>query len=400
MNLYLQMGHGMKAHAIELIKKWQGGTVILSPKNMPLKQMKKTAEELSKVNGSVLLDPQFYMPRVSQKNLQKHLYWPDNYSTNTFFNGSGIKDMIEILLNEYIYPLHASGFIIPTLFLNDINDAWNTVTENIITEVEGKQISIPKFLTLCLGTKLLEKEESIHLLLEELEDYPVDGFYIIPEHPNKKYLVDNESWLLNLLDFAAGLKLLNKKVILGYANHQFLFMSLAKVDALCSGIWLKTRVFPIGEFRNEGKGTARRSIWYYCPQALSEYQIPSLDVARRVGLLSQLKTDNKFGSDYATPLFTGAQPTTVNWGEKEAFRHYLNCLRKQCADVSKESYENIRDYLKLLFETAQDLSELFIQNGIRGKHRDFGNIAESNLAILSAFDNIRGLVFSTNWNNF
>ena len=399
MDLYLQMGHGMKAHAIELVNRWQGGTVILSPKNMTLIQMEKTAEELSKINGNVLLDPQFYMPRVSQKLLQQHSYWPENYSTNTFFNGSGIKDMIEILLNEYIYPLHASGFIIPSLFLNDINDDWNAVTENIITEVEKQEIEIPKFLTLCLGTKSIEKEESIHLLLEQIEDYPVDGFYVIPEHPNKNYLIDNESWLLNLLDFAAGLKLLNKKVILGYANHQFLFMAIAKVDAICSGIWLKTRVFPIGEFRDEEEETARRSVWYYCPQALSEYQLPSLDIAQRVGLLDQLKTADEFESDYASALFTGVQPTTVNWGEREAFRHYLNCLRKQCIDVSKDSYENTRDYLKLLFETAQDLSEFFRQNGIRGKHRDFSNVAESNLAILSGFDNIRGLVFSANWNN-
>lgn len=399
MDLYLQMGYGMKSHAIELIKKWQGGTVILSPKNMTLEQMKRTADELNEIKGNVLFDPQFYMPRVSQKSLRQHLYWPDNYSTNNFFNGSGIKNMIEILINEYIYPLNASGFIIPSLFLDDINKDWNTITENIINEVERKQISIPKFLTLCLGTKLLEKEESIHLLIEELEDYPIDGFYIIPEHPSKSYLVDNESWLLNLLDLAAGLKLLNKKVILGYANHQFLFMALAKVDAICSGIWLKTRVFPIGEFRDEDSGIARKSVWYYCPQTLSEYQIPSLDIAQRVGLIYQLKTPEEFKSDYAEDLFTGVQTTTVNWREKEAFRHYLNCLREQCINVSKNSYENTRDYLKLLFETAQDLSEYFRQNGVRAKHRDFGNVAESNLAILSGFDNIRGLVFSNNWNN-
>jgi hypothetical protein len=399
MDLYIQMGHGMKGHAIELINKWQGGTVILSSKNMTLKQMKSTADELNKLNGSILLDPQFCMPKISQERLQQHSYWPDNYSTNIFFNGSGIRDMIEILLNEYIYPLHASGFIIPSLFLDDINDDWNKTTENIINEVERKQISIPKFLTLCLDTKLLEKEESIHLLIEELEDYPIDGFYIIPEHPSKSYLVDNESWLLNLLDLAAGLKLLNKKVILGYSNHQFLFMALAKVDAICSGIWLKTRVFPIGEFREEEEEIARRSVWYYCPQALSEYQIPSLDIAQKVGLLDQLKTADEFESDYAKALFTGVQPTTVNWREKEAFRHYLNYLKKQCIDVSKNSYENTRDYLKLLFETAQDLSEFFTQNGIRAKHRDFSNVAESNLAILSGFDNIRGLVFSANWNS-
>jgi len=393
------MGHGMKGHAIELIKKWQEGTVILSPKNMTLEQMKKTANELKQINGNVLFDPQFYMPRVSQERLQQHSYWPDNYSTNTFFNGSGIKDMVETLLNEYIYPIHASGFIIPSLFLKDINNDWNISTRNIINEVERGQIDIPKYLTLCLGTKLLEKEESIHLLIEELEDYPVDGFYIIPEHPNKSYLIDNESWLLNLLDLTAGLKLFNKKVILGYSNHQFLFMSLAKVDAICSGIWLKTRVFPIGEFRDEEEEIARRSVWYYCPQALSEYQIPSLDIAHRGGLLDLLETPDEFASDYSQALFSGAQPTTVNWGESQAFRHYLNCLKKQCIDVSKDSYENTKYYLRLLFETAQDLSDYFRQNGVRAKHRDFDNVAESNLAILDGFDNIRGLVFSTNWDN-
>jgi len=112
-----------------------------------------------------------------------------------------------------------------------------------------------------------------------------------------------------------------------------------------------------------------------------------------------LETPDEFASDYAEALFTGAQPTTVSWGEKEAFRHYLNCLRKQCINVSKDSYENTRDYLKLLFETAQGLSDHFKRNGIRAKHRDFDNVAESNLAIPDGFDNIRGLVFSTNWNN-
>ncbi len=397
MKLFLQMGHGMKAHAIELIKKWQGGTVILSPKNMTLDQMKQIALELKKINGSILIDPQFYMPRTGIEKLQQHQYWPQDYDTNSFFTSNGISKMIDTIFNDYVSPMQADAFIIPTLFLDSIDDTWYSITESILSVIENKNFVIPKFLTLCIGSRLIENEESVHLLLEEVEDYPVDGFYIIAVHPNNNYLVDNASWLLNLLDFVAGLKLSQKKIILGYSSHQFLFMALAKVDAICSGIWLKTRVFPIGDFLDDDEGTARRSIWYYCPQALSEYQIPFLDIAQRVGLLDQLETSEEFKSDYANVLFTGVQPTTVNWGEREAFRHYLICLRKQCIDVSKDTYEDTRDYVKLLFDAAQELANLFRANGIRANHRDFSNVADVNLAVVDGFDNLRGMIMSLNW---
>lgn len=399
MELFLQMGHGMKAHSLELLSKWGEGTVILSPKNMTLNQMKSIVNNIQQRNGSVLIDSQFYMPRTSQEKLHLHSFWPQDYDTNTFFNGRGIKEMLRILLDEYIYPLEAAAFIIPTLYLENTNEDWNNSTERIISSLSNFQMSIPKYLTVCVGEELLKNEESTHLLIEQLENYPVNGFYIVPTHPNNSYLVDNVSWLLNLLDLASGLKLLGKKVIVGYSNHQLLFLSLARVDAICAGSWLKTRMFPLGDFseNDDEQVGGRRSTWYYCPQALSEYQVPFLDVAHRGGILYDMKSPEIYDSEYSAILFNGAQPTTVNFSETEAFRHYLNSLKMQCLEVSKETYEDTKSYLKMIFETAIDLTSYFRKNGIRGKHRDFNNVGESNLSVLDAFDNIRGLIYNTKW---
>ena len=118
-------------------------------------------------------------------------------------------------------------------------------------------------------------------------------------------------------------------------------------------------------------------------------------MAHRVGILNELKSTEMYNSNYTDILFHGAQPTTVNFSEREAFRHYLHCLKEQCAESSKD--EDTKSYLQLIFDTALDLTSYFRQNGIRGKHRDFNNIGDSNLSVLDAFDNTRGLIFSANW---
>jgi hypothetical protein len=175
-------------------------------------------------------------------------------------------------------------------------------------------------------------------------------------------------------------------------------LALAKIDAICAGTWLKTRRFLIGDFDNsEPQEQGRRSTWYYCPQALSEYQIGFLDIAYRLKYLDALETPHDFSSQYADILFGGAQPTTVLFSEPQAFRHYLHCLRFQCRDVLKTTYDETLKYLRLIFETASELTTLNRSKGIRGNYRDFSDIAESNLAILDAFNALRGLIYKYKW---
>lgn len=400
MDLYLQIGHGMMEHCRHLIEKWGDGTVIISPKNMTKEQIIKFSKEIHLLHGSVLIDPQFYVPRTTQHNLQKHSFWPgDFFNTNTFFTGRGVDDFLRVLIDDYVLPAGCSALIVPGLLLDDeVNDDWDNINQSILVSMSTFNLSIPKYMTLCIGSDVFLSEEKTHNLLEVVEDYPVDGFYLIPEHPNNDYLVDNISWLFNVMDFAAGLKSKNRQIIIGYSNHQFLAFALAKVDAVCAGTWLKTRMFPRGDFDIEDESSyGRKTTWYYCPQALSEYQIPFLDIAGRAGILEQLKPSEIYGSQYADNLFTGAQPTTVAFNETLAFRHYLQCLKYQCNDVSKKTYDETKTYLQLLFETASDLSDYFRSCGVRGKYREFSNIADTNLGVLDAFDSMRGLVFKTKW---
>ncbi|MCK5707544.1 MAG: hypothetical protein KAI43_07800 [Candidatus Aureabacteria bacterium] len=400
MDLFLQMGHGMKAHCLELFEKWSGGTAILSPKNMDLAQLIATSEEIHKSNGQVMFDPQFYIPRTSQENLQDHSFWPEKFSTSKFFNGSGIDTMIDVIINDYINPMNADAFIIPTLFLSEINADWDTINSIIIKSLSRYDLEIPKYLTLCISENILKSENKIHSLLEQIEEYPIDGFYVIPQHPKDDYLIDNVTWLTNLMDLSAGMKILGYKVIVGYSSHQLLLLSLAKVDAMASGIWLKTRMFPLGDFDDsDDSNGGRRSTWYYCPQALSEYQIPFLDAAHKGGFLDELRAPDIFDSGYANILFKGAEPSTVRFSEREAFRHYLHCLKVQCNDVSKSTYIETKEYLKLIFETALDLTTFFRENGVRGKHRDFSNVGDSNIAAVDTFENIRGLIYKNSWNS-
>ena len=45
------------------------------------------------------------------------------------------------------------------------------------------------------------------------ERWNPDGYYIVAEHPNGNYLVDDPNWLANLLDLAAGVKLRGARVV-------------------------------------------------------------------------------------------------------------------------------------------------------------------------------------------
>lgn len=400
MELFLQLGHGMRGHVKELTEKWGSSTTILSPKDLTHEDMIKFASEVHSLNGEILIDPQFYIPRTAHKKLPKHSFWPNDFDTNIFFDGKGLTDMLKVLVNDYVIPTESKSLIVPTLYISDVDDDWFHFTDLIIDKIESIS-SIEKILTLCISHEILLSEEKTHELIERLEDYPVKGFYIIPIHPNDDYLVDNSVWLINLMDIVASMKLLGRKIIVGYCNQQELILSLAKVDAICSGSFMKTRMFPLSDFdeNDDDGGIKRKSTWYYSPQTLSEYQIAFLDIAHRSGILDELKTPDIYDSGYADVLFQGAQPGTVKFSEREAYRHFLNCLRYQSLSTSKGTYTETKDFLRLLFETSQDISDFVKMNGVRAKNRDILNVIDSMLSAIDAFDNTWGLSFNANWNN-
>ncbi|MCB0448300.1 MAG: hypothetical protein KDD03_12495, partial [Gelidibacter sp.] len=347
-------------------------------------------------NGSVVFDPQFYMPQANHSRLIRHSYWPDDYTT-ALFNIAEVRRMLTALRDQYNTPFETPFFILPGKRSSEINDDWFNFYSLIINEARSMGVHDNLYLTLCLSQEAMRSENTMHLVLEYLDAWDINGCYVVPEPANNSYLVNDPNWLVNLMDLTAGIKLQGKKVVVGYSNHQMLSLGLSKVDAIASGIWLNVRSFNISRFNNPEEGGGRRSTWYYCPQAFSEYQIPFLDIARRLGVLQDMATNAIFNSNYADILFSGAQPSTVNFGERDAFRHYLQCLKVQAENTVKETYIETKENIALRLNTSERLTSFFNSNGVRGKDRDFSDYIDVSLSAVDVFHRLRGMVLNHKW---
>lgn len=397
MELYLQFGHGMMEHCRHLVEQWGGGTVILSPRDLNEEQIQRLGSEIVSRGGRNLVDPQFYDPRATHHRLVNHEYWPEDFDTSMLDGGPALANLLESLLRLNNLA-RADRFIIPGLYCERVNDDWLAVQDMVISESATIVTDRPRLATVCLSSEVLRFEEQIEIIINFAEGWDVSGIYVVPEHPGYQYLVDDPMWLGNLLILCSGLKLQNKEVIVGYCNHQMLCLTTARVDAIASGTWLNVRSFTTDRFHETEPGDiSRRAKWYYCPQALSEFRIPFLDMAYRFGILDRLRTDQGIGSPYANVLFSGAQPTSTEYSEQQSHRHYLHCLYRQCILQSGNSYrETFNAHLSLLDNAKSLLNNLHLQ-GIRGQDRDFGNIFDVNRSALVALDHARGFVLERIW---
>lgn len=397
MELYLQFGYGMMGHCKHLIDSWGGGTVIISPRDLTADQIQRFGSDIMGKNGKVLVDPQLYDPRATHPRLIRHVYWPDDFDTSMLSGGPELAQLLQrlVALND---SAQAKQFIVPGIYGERVDDDWLAVQDNVITEAAAEVTDRQRIATICLSGEAMRFEEQIEMLINSAEKWDVDGFYVVPEHPGAQYLVDDPMWLANLLILCSGLKLQGKSVIVGYSSHQMLCLATAKVDAIASGIWLNVRTFSTGKFQEAVEDEiSRRVRWYYCPQALSEYKITFLDMAFRAGILDQLRADSAMKSNYADILFAGAQPTSTDYSEQQAFRHYLQCLYRQCQEATRTSFrETVEGHSQLLNNAEAVINELH-RRGVRGQDRDFQNIIDVNRAALTALQDTRGFVLERLW---
>lgn len=396
MELFIQMGHGMQSLAEEHIEDFGSGTIIISPMNIIPKSIGGFAGKIHKKNGSILVDPQLYYPRKFQKNLAKYEYWPQDEFT--MLESGGLDNTIQKLV-ELNREVDSESLILPAFTVTKIDDLWNRVQKMAINCAKKYGAEFSRIHTISLSGDVMNDEEQIEKVISYVEEWEVDGVYIVCEHPERYYLVDKPLWVSNLLSLIAGIKRQHKKTIVGYASHQLLCLSLAKCDAIASGNFLNLRWFQPEHFETvEEKNISRRAIWYYSPQALSEFKIPFLDIAKRMNLLNKLKPAASMENPYSDMLFGLGLPSSTGFGEKEAFRHYLYCLRKQCQMSVRETYKETRDAHLLLLETAEQLLAGLREKGIRGQDRDFGEIIDVNRAAIAAYDMAYQFPLSQEWN--
>lgn len=396
MNFYVQMGHGMQTLCEYLCEAWHGTTVILSPQNIyPTNKLAPFAASLRKLNGRVLFDPQLYSPRKYHKNLQKHDYWPKSGVTNIELGEC--RDLLISLANINA-TISSEAFILPSNIIAKVDERWGKIQSAIANQARQITNNQELLLTLALGKDVLIDESQVESITQYASQWDIDGVYIVCEHPERYYLVDKPIWIANLLSLVAGIKRLGKRVVVGYANHQMLPLALAKCDAIAAGNFLNVRWFQPEHFETtENDDPSKRSIWYYCPQAFSEYKMAYLDVAKRSDILRFLAPPPSMANEYSKILFAGAMPSSTNYKEGNSFKHYLHCLKIQCEMTRKSSYRETRDTLFSQLETAARIIAGFHNNKIKGQERDFGEIVDVNEAAIQIFDKEFGFAMSKEW---
>jgi hypothetical protein len=177
-----------------------------------------------------------------------------------------------------------------------------------------------------------------------------------------------------------------------------LISGAAKVTAISSGTWMNVRSFPPEKFiATYDEEIRQRATWYYCPQAFSEYKIPFLDIAHRLGLLQQMAPLPEFDGGYVTNLFSGAQPSTVGFGEQDAFRHYLHALHQQAHSIDQETFDSVVVDYEFSLNRSEALLTRLRGAHINGQLRDFAEIVDVNRAGLGLFSALRGAVMRRQW---
>jgi hypothetical protein len=397
--LYLQFGHGMMDHTVKLLEDWGDGAVILSPRDLDHGQLLKMAKRVHALGREVLVDPQCFLHDADHYRLVEHEYFKTykNCSTGSILTGEGattLIDAVALLAEE----MELTQFIIPGLLATEVSDDWFAFQEPLILAAEKRLSASTRIATIALSAAAMADEAQIEAIIDRVASWPVDGFYVVAERPNGDYLTDAPGWLANLLILASGLKMLGRSVIVGYGNHQLLALAAANVDAVAAGTWLNVRALDTDKFFSPDEDDiSRRTTWYYCPQALTEYKIPFLDIAQRNGVLDAMRAPASLGSTYADPLFSGANPTAVNWGEQSAFRHYLTCLRGQALQLTQPSFDAALEAQEKLLGTAQKLLPRLRKSGVLSSDRDFTPILDVNRAALITLDNARGSLLRRSW---
>jgi hypothetical protein len=317
-------------------------------------------------------------------------------ATTNLFTPEGARDVVKPLF-ELGAEIGVQRHIVPGRLAQPVSIDWLSLQGHLAEVSRQEAKGRPLLATVALSDSSIRADAEVEAVIEEAASWDVDGFYVVAESPNE-YLVADPVWLGNVLLLVSGLALHRKPVLVGYANHQLLCLAAARADAIASGTWLNVRAFPIDKFYQPGEDEeSRRTNWYYCPQSLSEYKLPTLDLAKRVGLLPLMKSDPALGSTWADALFTGPDPSTVDWRERDAFRHYLTCLRAQCTQLSAGSFDEALGKQSALLQAAETLTKQFVARGVRGEYRDFRGYIDTNLSALAYLDHARGMRLRREW---
>ncbi|ABO49325.1 hypothetical protein Dred_0787 [Desulforamulus reducens MI-1] len=367
----------------EFIKKYNNMGVILSPRSCTREQVEKHAAEIKNLGGTVLFDPQFYEPRTSHEKLLGYPYWEEISFETSEFTISDQKELCKKVIDYQVNILKVKEVILPGRYSNVLSESWLEMQASFADYSSELSLGLPVYSTLAIGSDIVGESEMFDRIIDELVSFPVDGVYVVLRSPGDKFLVNDETYLYNVLDGLLSLCLAGKRIIVGYANQQSLIYSAAGISGIASGNFRNVRSFNPEIFDIQDEDThITRATWYYDANTLSEFRPQQLSLAYRRGL------SKHFGPscDYCKQLLKSPNPALVPWKEPSAFRHYLYELRRQWLEIDKVEPGNRIQFVKDMLYAASHRLEYLEENGFRPGQRAFSKYFDPTIGAVEAFE--------------
>lgn len=374
----LQQGWGMLSLIEEFLSTHEHAGVILSPRVSERSQLENYLEEYKKLNALILFDPQFYEPRTNLGRILSYPYWsPSSFNTDTFDPVTFCQRVINYQLNT----LKLDSIILPGRFTNSVDEQWREMQHNFAitgaSEAGGKQV----FSTVALGPDVILNSEAFDSIIDETINYPVNGVYLVFEHPENQFLIANEEFIYVILNGILSLALSGKQVILGYANQQLLVCFAAGLDYFATGNFRNVRAFDHINFATQENDTLKRSTWYFDGNSFGEYHIQKLSLAYRRGLRDH------FGpaTAHSAALLSAENLASIRWTEPEAFRHYLELMYLYCKAFNgipkSERGQRVLDF----FQEVKTQNDILIKERFSPGERGFNNVVAPTVDALTAY---------------
>lgn len=415
MELWLQVGWGMRGHCHALAERWDGTAAILSPRDLDPEYLSIFRDRFTARGGSLLLDPQFFDPESDFHRLVAHDHWPDDYDPEEFWEQNGYRNLVAgvVDLNQ---ELGCECYILPGPLLDQVDEQeWFTRQGLIQSEAADRIDDDTELLaTVALTPTVLRSAENVHSLLRQSQHWSVAGIYLVAElPPGDTFFASNSDWIANLLDLVAGYRLRGFDVVLGHVNQQMLAAAVAAPTAIASGTKKNVRYFQMDRYyETDGGGGGPRPVWYYAPQALSEYRVSDLVTAQDEGLLEAVAPppyldDESFAADlFQESIMRGVlEPTAVEFSAGMSVRHYLDALSAQLHQVTSRHLDETAQRVISLCRSAANLSDELSQVGINARETwssDDPRQPDPSSATIEAvrhFMNTRGPMVRRMWND-
>ena len=379
----LQQGWGMLSSISEFLNSHNNSGVVLSPRICEREQLERYLPVYTSIpNSELFFDPHFYEPRTDLERILSYPYFENfDFETRSFNTTEFCNQVIDYQTKD----LNLKNIILPGRYTNSLSDSWLVMQHKFAEIGNGYRSNHKVYSSVAIGPDIILNSDNFNTVIDELINYPVDGIYLVYEHPSNEFLI-NEEFVYVLLNAILSISLSNKKILLGYGNHQSLIFFASGIDHLASGNYRNVRGFDHLNSTDRDNENLRKGIWYFDGNTFGEYKIPALGLAFRRNLRDH------FGpvTNYNSNLLSSSNPTSVPWGESDAFTNYLDLMFLYSSGLSNIPKKQRANYLKEFFNLRRTANEALIQERFNFGDRGFNNYVNSTIDALDAFILDRG----------